>query len=244
MKKEGLEFRVGIFVVAAAAVLGFMVVRSGDFTMKPGYIVRMVFETVSGIDMGSAVKLAGVDVGEVKEIRVVRSPEGKTSAEVYARINQNVYIEDDAGPSVSTMGVLGDKYIEIIPGTVGHPSVGNGGTLGGHEPSNMDDLVNSGQRLIGKMSSVMDNINQVVGDEEFKTHAKGLFVNGDKVATNLAETSEDLKDTMKSAKIVMARLRDGEGTVGKLFKEDKIARDLEAFVADIKAHPWKLLKRN
>ena len=86
--------------------------------------------------------------------------------------------------------------------------------------------------------------NQVVGDEEFKTHAKGLFVNGDKVATNLAETSEDLKDAVKSAKIVMARLRDGEGTVGKLFKEDKVAKDLEAFVADIKAHPWKLLKRN
>ena len=244
MKKEGLELKVGVFVVAAAAVLGFMVVRSGDFTMKPGYVIRMTFETVSGIDMGSAVKLAGVDVGEVKEIRVVRSPEGKTQAEVYARINQSVYLEDDSIPRVSTMGVLGDKYIEILPGTPGHPAVGSGGSLGGHEPSNMDDLVNSGQQLIGKMSSVMDNINQVVGDEEFKTHTKGMFVNGDKVATNLVETTEDLKDTMKSAKIVMARLRDGEGTIGKLLKEDKVAKDLEAFTADIKAHPWKLLKRN
>ena len=244
MNKVGLEFKVGIFVVVSLVILAFMVFRSGDFHMKPGYTVRMVFDTVSGIDPGSGVKLAGVDVGEVKEIRVARSARGETQAEVYARINQGIYIEEDAKPRISSMGVLGDKYVEVLPGTTGAKPIVEGAVLEGHEPSNMDDLVNSGQRLIGKMESVVDNLNEVVADPEFKTHLKGTFVNLDKMAVDFSEAAADLKDTMQSAKIVMARLRDGEGTVGKLLKDDKIARDMEAFVADLKAHPWKLLKKN
>lgn len=244
MKKAGLEFKVGVFVVVSLAVLVAMVVRTGDFTMKPGYTIRLVFETISGVEAGSMVKLAGVNVGQVKEIRVIRSPKGQTKAEVHIRIDQGVYIEEDSKPRVSTMGVLGDKYIEILPGTTGNKAIQDGGLLEGGEPSNMDDLVNSGQRLIGKMEYAMDNVNQVVADPEFKTHVKGTFVNADKAAANFNEMSEDLKDAIKSAKIVLERLKNGEGTIGRLLKDDKIVNDMEAFTADIKAHPWKLLKRN
>lgn len=244
MKRSDMEFKIGIFVMIALGILTGLVVKAGDFYLKPGYTIRLVFQSISGIEAGSTVKLAGVPVGEIKDIHVVRSPEGETTVEASARIDQGVYIEDDARPRIDTMGFLGEKYIEIVPGTSGNKALTDGGVLEGHEPSNMDDIMSAGQRLIGKMEFTMDNVNQVVGDPEFKTSLKGTFTNADKVAGNLVETSEDLKDTIRSAKIVMGRLRDGEGTVGKLLKEDKIAKDLEAFVADIKAHPWKLLKRN
>ena len=251
MKKAGLEFKVGIFVLTALAVLGGFVMKAGDFYMRPGYTIRLMFDSVSGIDKSSPVKLAGVTVGEVKEVHVIRNSEGQTQVELRCWINEGVYLEDDAEPRIGTMGLLGEKYIEVLPGTSGNKAIGDGGTLEGRKSSNVDDILNSGQRLMGQMSTVMDNANQaldhikqVVGDPEFKAHVKGTFVNADRVAVNLVTTSEDLKDAMSSAKIVMTRLRDGEGTVGKLLKEDKIAKDLEAFVADIKAHPWKLLKRN
>ncbi len=244
MGKGGLEFKVGMFVVMALALLAGLVIKSGDFYMKPGYELRLVFETVSGIDTGSPVRLAGVTVGEVKDIQVLRNAEGETVAEVHARIDPGVRIEEDAKPRISVAGFLGDKYVEILPGTSSAKMVGNGGVLMGKEHSNMDDVLTSGQRLIGKMDYAMDNVNEVVANPEFKSAVKGTFVNADKVAKNLLEASEDLKDAAKSAKIVLARLRDGEGTMGKLFKDDKIAKDLEAFVVDIKAHPWKLLKRN
>ena len=244
MKKAGFEFKVGIFVVASLALLAAMVVRAGDFYLKPGYTIHMIFDTVSGIDAGSPVKLSGVEVGEVKEIHVVRSVEGETRVELKAWIDQGVYLEEDARPRIGTMGFLGEKYIEVLPGTKGKTALAEGGFLEGREPSNVDDILAGGQRLIGKLEFTLDNVNQVVADPEFKSHVKGTFANADKVAGNLVETTEDLKDTIKSAKIVMARLRDGEGTIGKLLKDDKIAKDLEAFVQDIKAHPWKLLKKN
>ena len=244
MRKAGLEFKVGVFVVAALALLAVLVIKVGDFYLKPGYMIRIIFETVSGIDTGSPVRLAGVTIGDVKDIHVLRNAEGETEAEIRAWINAGVHIEEDAKPCVTSMGFLGEKYIEIFPGSSGTKPVEDGGVLMGKGHSNMDDVLMSGQRLIGKMDYAMDNVNEVVTNPEFKSAVKGTFVNADQVAKNLVETSEDLKDAVKSAKIVLARLRDGEGTIGKLLKEDKIVKDLEVFVADIKSHPWKLLKRN
>ena len=142
------------------------------------------------------------------------------------------------------MGFLGEKYIEIHPGTPGARSLPRGGTLVGKQLTGMDDLFDSGQQLIKKMEYAVEEIREVTGNEEFKKSVKGTFTNSDKVMQNLAETSEDLKDAAKSARIVLGRMRDGEGTIGKLLTDDKVMKDLEAFVADIKKNPWKLLKKN
>ena len=54
------------------------------------------------------------------------------------------------------------------------------------------------------------------------------------------ELTKDMRKLASSAGVVMQRLEDGEGTVGKLLTEEKIYDDLEILVEDIKNHPWKL----
>lgn len=244
MKKAGLEFKVGLFVILAIAFLVAMVIKAGDYKLKPGYMIRLVFNSVSGVEAGSPIRLAGVEVGEVRDIYVVRDEAGETKVEVLAWISQGVNIENDAKLRVATLGFLGDKYIEILPGTAGATALLEGGVLTGKTTYAMDDILSSGQRLIGKMENAMDSINDVVTDEQFKASAKGTFVNAEQVGKNLNEASADIKEAAASAKIILGRIKDGQGSVGRLLKDDKVAKDLEAFVADIKAHPWKLLKKN
>ena len=244
MKTGNLEFRVGLFVVVAFAILAYMVVRAGDLYLRPGYTVRLLFDTVSGIDKGSPIRLAGVPVGEVKKFHALKNTDGKTHVEIEAFIEDGIVIEEDAEMRVATMGFLGEKYIEINPGAPGSKAVEPGGTLAGRQLTGVDDLFDSGQKLIQKMEYMVEDIRGLVGDVEFKTAVKGTFVNGEQAMKNLNEATANLKDASESAKIVLGRLRDGEGTIGRLLKEDKMAKDLEAFAADIKAHPWKLLKRN
>jgi len=244
MKKTSFEFKVGLFVVVGGVLLAGLVIQTGHFYLKPGYRVRFVFNSVSGVDTGSPVRLAGVTIGEVKELQVVKNAEGVIQAEVHAWIRGDVSIAEDAAPRIATIGFLGEKYIDILAGTAGANNVGDGGVLVGRGSSGMEEVLASGKRLIDKMDYAMGHVNEVVGQTEFKSAFKGTFVNGEKVAKNFMEASEDMKDVAKSAKIILARMQDGEGTVGKLLKEDKIAKDLEAFVADIKAHPWKLLKKS
>ena len=244
MKTANMEFRVGLFVAAAAVLLSYMVIRAGDLYLRPGYTVRLVFDTVSGIDKGSPIRLAGVPVGEVKGFRALKNEDGKKHVEITAFIEDGVHLEEDSQMYVAAMGFLGEKYIEIHPGTPGSNTLEPGGTLVGRELTGMDDLFGSGQELIQKMEYMVEDIRGLVGDQEFKTSVKGTFTNGEQAMKNLNEATANLKDASASAKVVLGRLERGEGTVGRLLKEDKMARDMEAFASDIKAHPWKLLKRN
>jgi ABC-type transporter Mla subunit MlaD len=120
----------------------------------------------------------------------------------------------------------------------------DGSVLAGKTPVLLEKITESGNRLINKIELTVDNINEVVADPKFKESVKGTFGNAEKVTKNLQEATDDLKDAAKSARIVLGRLRDGEGSIGRLLKNDQMAKDLEDFVKDIKAHPWKLLKRN
>lgn len=251
MRKSNVEFKVGIFVFVALAILSLLVLKAGDFYIKPGYTIRLVFDFVSGIDRGSPVRLAGVTVGEIKEITVVRDEKGQTRVEMRCWIMQGVFIEADAEARINALGLLGEKYVEILPGTTGAPVLGDGGTLVGYTPVLFEKLTESGGRLIQKVERAIDNVNEVVADPAFKNSVRSTFSNAsdtfgsaNHLMQDLTQVSTDLKETAQSARIVMGRLRDGEGTVGKLLKEETIANDLEAFVKDIKANPWKLLKKS
>jgi phospholipid/cholesterol/gamma-HCH transport system substrate-binding protein len=248
-KSANLEFKVGVFVFLGLGILAWLVIRAGDFKFAPGYTVRLLFPTVAGIEAGSSVRLAGVPVGEVRQIEVIRDETGRTQVEITAWIDQRATIEEDAEVRINSLGLLGEKYIEITPGAKGR--LGGGGVIAGKMPADLDKITDTGHRLLTKIEFTVDNINEVVSDPSFKDSVRGTFgkaektfANSEVVMTDLREVSGDLKDAARSARIVMARLRDGEGSVGRLLKDDTIARDLEAFVKDIKAHPWKLLKRN
>ena len=135
----------------ALVILGILVAKAGDFYLKPGYTVRFVFNFVSGVDTGSPVRVAGVTVGEVKEIHVIRSADGRTRVEAKAWIEQGGAIEEDAEARVNSIGLLGEKYIEVIPGTPGIAVLKNGSVLVGKSPIAFGQLADSGGRLIEKM---------------------------------------------------------------------------------------------
>jgi phospholipid/cholesterol/gamma-HCH transport system substrate-binding protein len=244
MKKENLELKVGVFVFIALMALGVMIYRTGDFYLKPGYQVRFLFAYISGVDRGSPVRLAGVPVGEVTGIHAVRSSDGSTQVEVEARIDRAAMIEEDAEVKINSLGLLGEKYIEILPGSGGNKVLSDGSTITGQVPVGMEQVTQSGQRLIRKLETTADSINRVVSDPEFQSSAKGTFVNAEKLSANLYQASDDLKEAAKSARIILAKIKEGQGTIGRLFMDDTIAKDFEAFIKDIKAHPWKLLKRD
>lgn len=250
MKKESLEWKVGLFVFLALAALTMMVVRAGDFYLKPGYSIRIVFDAVQGLDKGSPVKLAGVNVGELSSISAVRNEAGETKVEAVARIHQGVYLENDAEVRINSTGLLGEKYVEILPGTAGGPTVSEGSVLVGRPPVGLERITESGSILLDKLNLTADSLNAVVQDPEFQasvrntfSKASNTFGNAEIVTKNMMEATADIRDAASSAKIILARLRDGEGTIGRLLKDDTFAKDLEAFVKEIKEHPWKLLKR-
>ncbi len=195
---RSFELKVGLFIGVGILIFFIIVFSIGDVTLiKRGYRIYTVFSFVNGITESAPVRLAGVDVGHIEGINVYYDKEAqKTKVKLTAWINsRDIKIEKDARATINTLGLLGEKYLEIFPGTFEGGLLENEDTLIGYDPV---------------------------------------------IVQNLTETMNQL---VESTNIVMGRLKEGKGTIGKLLVEEKIYNDLEAFVADIKAHPWKLLHK-
>src|SRR5512137_2836453 len=112
MNKLSAEAKVGLLVLGSSVILLWMTMMVGKFELgKPeGYRVAAVFDTVSGLDLKAAVRMAGVQIGTVEIVELEDS-----KAKVVLRINPDVKIPRGTEAAVKTMGLLGDKYVDLIP---------------------------------------------------------------------------------------------------------------------------------
>ena len=111
------ELKVGAVVLIAVAVLAAFIMQMGDTSNLFGgstevYEVQVLFDTISGLGRDASVRLAGVPVGRVASIDL--TDDGQ--ALVVLRINNDVTLRQDAAASVASLGLLGEKYLEITAG--------------------------------------------------------------------------------------------------------------------------------
>jgi phospholipid/cholesterol/gamma-HCH transport system substrate-binding protein len=127
MKKYSNETIVGIFVVLGLAAISFMAVRIGNMSIAGDntYSLYAPFSTVSGLRVGNAIELMGMEIGRVASFKM---DQDKQQAIAELRINKEIQVYDDAIASIKTAGLIGDKYVQIDPGG-GGDLLGNGDTI-------------------------------------------------------------------------------------------------------------------
>jgi phospholipid/cholesterol/gamma-HCH transport system substrate-binding protein len=113
MKKFDIELAVGVFVLAGMLCLGYLSIKLGKMEVVggKGYEIYAVFSNSGGVKEGSNIVIAGVEVGRVKRIVLENY-----QARVVMTLPPEIRIQEDAIASVKTKGLVGEKYIEIIPG--------------------------------------------------------------------------------------------------------------------------------
>ena len=236
--KENFELKVGIFVFIGIVILAIIIFSIGDiYFFKPGYHMKAVFGYVNGLEMGAPVRVAGVSVGEIKDVRVYRdSGSGKINVELLMWINKGTKIEKDSKAYINTLGLFGEKYVEITPGD---PALGffkEDETLYGKDPISMERFSEKMEKIAEEVSKTFVSINDVLGDEKAREDLR-VTIRDSRV---LVEKIQKLTDTTT---LVVEKLERGEGTIGKLMKDETIYNNLEGLSADIRQNPWKLLYR-
>ena len=113
-----LEMKVGIFVFIGLVILMTFVLSIKDFkNITSGYEINFIFNFANGVKIGAPIRFAGVDVGEIKEINFVTAPDDpKPKVRIMGSINKDIKVPLDSTVWVNTLGLLGEKYIEIMPG--------------------------------------------------------------------------------------------------------------------------------
>jgi phospholipid/cholesterol/gamma-HCH transport system substrate-binding protein len=114
MKKLKLELVVGIFMLTGILMIGFMTIKLGNLNWisESHYSLKAKFSNISGLVDGAAIEIAGVKVGYVSSIKLDK----EFDAELEFRIKKGIILTDDVIASVKTYGIIGDKYIKLLPG--------------------------------------------------------------------------------------------------------------------------------
>ncbi|SLM30483.1 ABC-type transporter involved in resistance to organic solvents, periplasmic binding component [Desulfamplus magnetovallimortis] len=115
MKKEKMEFYVGILMIIGLSCCAYLIIVLGGANVinKNDYRVFAYFSSVAGLKAGANVEMAGVEIGNVISISLDME---RLLAKVELGIRENIKLAEDVLASVKTSGVIGDKYINLSPG--------------------------------------------------------------------------------------------------------------------------------
>lgn len=140
MRKYRHEMVAGVFVLIGLLSIGYLTVKLGKvrFLGDDSYPLYARFHSVSGLRVGNAVEMLGLEIGEVAGFTLDQE---KLAVTTELRIRKGIRIYDDAIASIKTAGLIGDKYISVDPGGGGE-LLPPGGTITQTEsPPDLSELI-------------------------------------------------------------------------------------------------------
>ena len=148
MKRFNIEITVGLFVVLGLCALGYLSVKLGQLPIggRNTYKVTAKFSSVTGLQRGATVEIAGVRVGRVERVDLVVED---YDAIVTLRLDSKIQLQEDAIVSIKTQGLIGEKYIRITPGASDRLIKAGGRIRDVENPLDFEDLI--GQFIQGKL---------------------------------------------------------------------------------------------
>ena len=158
--------KVGIVMLIALAVAGYFILKIEDLDLSRSRTTRQVkaiFDDVAGLDDESSVRIAGVRKGHVTDIKVL--PDGR--AEVTMEVDDDVPLHENAAARVANLGLLGEKYIELEPGSANTPVIqGDAIRLRGSAPATFDDVTDQISSIANDVKAITTSMRAVMAGPE------------------------------------------------------------------------------
>ena len=224
-QQVGRRFRVGLVVlVGLVAVMSgiFMVGRRANlFRKKLPYETR--FDSASGLVPGNPVRLNGVTVGNVLEVKLSPDPADRSVQVVYD-VDRRLRSRLRAGTraSIKTIGLLGDKYIDLDGGSVSEPEIEVNGEIKAAPGTGIEKLLEGGGDLLTDLGAIARSLKNILGRTE---QGKGFLGAITSEGPESERLGNSLNATLTSLNGILRKVQEGHGLLGKLLIDDKYGRE-------------------
>ncbi len=228
IKKQLLwsKLKVGIVITIALLVLFFTVFFAGGLEnlFIPKVEIKANINDVKGLRNGSPVWIAGIEIGSVKNMKLHE----EHGIIIAMSIRQDLlnFIKKDSKATVQTMGLLGDKYIEISPGSPAAMPISKGDIIEGKSQLEIKDLVDASAGSISKITDFVDKLDKFMEKIEKSEGTVGKLINDPAVYQNLSESTKRLS-------IILKDFDTSNGTLNMLIKDPTLYNKLIAATAKI-----------
>jgi phospholipid/cholesterol/gamma-HCH transport system substrate-binding protein len=228
---------VGGFVLVGIVVfaLGLFLIGDRRMLFAKHFEITTTFGKVTGLVVGTPVRLAGLTAGEVLEIAVPTRPSERFRVRMRVREDLRPLVRTDTVATIQTDGIVGNAFIQLGMGTDQARIVQAGDVLVGVDPIEFADLIQEGRDTFRLVSR---EFLQLTGDVS-KT-VDGLTETIDVTRALIVETSDDVKLAASSGRralasteatvgdlnAIIADVRAGKGTVGHLLTDDAVYQQL------------------
>ncbi|MCX6830008.1 MAG: MlaD family protein [candidate division Zixibacteria bacterium] len=242
------ELRVGLLITVAIAVMlwaSFSGSGTSIFDTKTGYMGYL--SNVNGLVSGAPVWIAGVEVGNVTHIKFVNLDSAR-QIEIRLRVKKSItnMITTDAGMKLGTIGFLGDKYIEIVPGTLTKPRLEPGSVIPTVPGADLAAMLAEGQKAMEHAHDLSDNLTDLTGKlrrgegtagqmftndtlfHEMTKMVSAMTVLIEEMQKSQKQITSSIKDVARNLDTITTQINSNRGTVGKLIADPGLYNNLHS----------------
>lgn len=218
------QLKVGLTVVLASVTLGvllFLMSGTGGL-FSPKFTLQAYFDNASGLRKGAPVRLSGVDIGSVKDIRIVPSKE-PTPVEVIMTVTakHQEALRKDSLAELATAGVLGETYIDINSSQAKGAEVQDGDTLPAHFVPGIDDVVRASQSTLQNLQALEARVDRILAFVESGNGSVGKLIYDPTLYNRL-------NGVVSQFQALVTGVNEGKGTLGKLVADDQVYDKIDA----------------
>lgn len=219
--------RVGVLVLAALGALAAGIFLIGDqnriFSSKSRYTMTVL--SAQGLNEGNPVRLNGVTVGVVERIILPNAADQvRLTVKFSIERRYSERIREDSRARIRTLGLLGDKYVEVTSGSAELPRIEPGGEIQVAEATDVEKLISSGEDVVDNVSAISHSLRNVLERVD-----RGEGVVGE-LTTQQEEGGRKLTDalyeTLDSIQAMAATLETGQGPLARLINDEKMGQSL------------------
>jgi phospholipid/cholesterol/gamma-HCH transport system substrate-binding protein len=239
-RKIDIEVKAGMFV--AFGLLCFMVTvlaMGGASTLfRKDYAVFLEVHDTAGLAKGATIRSGGLRIGRVSEIDFSQGFD-KVRITLLIEEKYKERIREDSLVRFQTQGVLGDKFIDISPGSAEKAVIAPGGSIQAELSKDLSAILADGTSAVELLKENLANLKIITSSLAQKNQMSIIMRDLQSTTANLKDftqalktsnASQELGSTLKNLRIVSERVKNGEGTVGALFNDSSLYEDLKHLV--------------
>ena len=260
------QLRVGITVIVASLTLGLLLFlmsgTAGLFT--PRITLKSYFDNAQGLRAGAPVRLSGVDIGNVSQIRIVPDRDKQlTPVEVTMRVSTKyIYaLRRDSVTSLDTAGVLGETYLDIDSSQAVGATARDGDTLPTQVHPDFNQVVRASQSTLQNLDALLKRADRILAFAESGKGSIGKLIYDPTLYNRFSDTVADFQkivdevssgqgslgalinrndaydkflSTLDKINAVVDDLQQGKGTAGKFLKDPSLYNNANDTIANVK----------